>query len=166
MGRPRAASPYGSITETPRLEATLSRAASGLVLLAARPWIRVHGAAPLTLRLDIACDRRRHELRPDRIRDGARKDRVDLAHGVGIDAPAHDLTRRRELIGPSRTPQRHAAARPVEHPPQRQVDDPLAEALSRKAIERLDRLQVLGKTRRAEFRIAAAQVVAREGGVG
>jgi hypothetical protein len=104
----------------------------------------------------------RHELRSDRIGDRVCKDALDLVHRSGVDAPAHGLTDGRKLIGPTRSPQGDICVAAIEHPANREMDDPLAVVVVGKAIERLDRGEILPKARRLKFRVVPAQVVAGE----
>ena len=103
-----------------------------------------------------------HELGPHRIRDRLCQNHPDVAHRLVVDAPPHGALDRRELLGPPRAPQRDADTRLIEHPAQRHVNDTLAEPLAGEPIEPVDRVQVLRKARQLEFRIVAAQIVARE----
>src|SRR5207248_9398863 len=75
--------------------------------------------------------------------------------------PAAHLVNWNELVRVARTPECGGNAG-IERPADRQVDDPLAKALLRQAIQPFHGSKVLREARLLEFRIGAAQVVAVE----
>jgi hypothetical protein len=108
---------------------------------------------------------RRHELRSDRIGDCVAEDALDLGHCRGVDAPAHGLADSRQLIGSPRTPQGDIRIAAIEHPTNREMDDPFAVVIVCKSIKCLDRGKILRKPRRLKFRVVLAQVVAGEAAI-
>src|SRR5229473_2270747 len=108
-----------------------------------------------------AARRRSHEFGADRIGDGCAQDALDLRLGGRIERPPAHLVDRLQLVGAARAPQRGADPL-IQHPADRQVDDPLAEPSLRKAIEPFHGGQILRKARRLEFWIRAPQIVALE----
>ena len=88
---------------------------------------------------------RRHEIRSNRIRDASRKDPVDLHHCGAIDFPARDLGERIQLMGLTRAPQFDAAFRPVERPPQCQMNHAFVVVRLRKAVELGNSVEILMK---------------------
>ena len=69
-----------------------------------------------------------HEFRTYGISDDLAQDSFDLRFGRMIERPANHLIDRLQLIGMTRPPQRCRDAL-VEHPPDRQMNNALAEAL-------------------------------------
>src|SRR5713226_7213435 len=111
-----------------------------------------------------AARRRRHEFRADRIGYRFAQDPIDLGLGGRIERPAADLVDRLQLTGMARAPQRRGDPL-VQHPTDRQVDAPLAEALLREAIEPIHGGKILREAWLLEFWVRAAQVVAVEFGI-
>lgn len=91
---------------------------------------------------------------------GLVEDGVDGRHGLVVEPEVRNVGERGELVRPPRAPQRHAHARAVQQPAQRQVDDVLAETLLRQFVEAPDRVEILPEARLGELRIVLAQVVA------
>ena len=78
---------------------------------------------------------RRHEFRADRILDRLLQNPVDLRHRRTVDAPAHDVGDRRELIGAACAPQGDIGVTAIEYPACREMNHPLAEALPRELVQ-------------------------------
>src|SRR3954464_2809921 len=85
-------------------------------------------SAALRLLCRAAARRRRHEFRADGITNRFAQISIDLGLGCGIELPIRHLIDRLQLIGPTRAPQPRSDAL-VEHPADRQMNDPLAETL-------------------------------------
>jgi hypothetical protein len=81
-----------------------------------------------------SCARGSHELRTDRLADRRAQDAIDFCLGRRIERPPADLVDRLQLAGMASSPKPRGDAL-VKHPADRQMDDPLAEALLREPIE-------------------------------
>src|SRR5271155_1850340 len=76
---------------------------------------------------------RRHELGSDWIHDCRLGDAYNLLALFPAEMPPHHLLDRIELIRATSAPQRGAYSGPIQHPSERQVDDPLAVLLASEA---------------------------------
>jgi hypothetical protein len=88
------------------------------------------------------------------------QDQVDLRLGRSIERPASHLVDRPQLMGMTRPPQCRRDAL-VEHPPHRQMNNALAEAL-REAIEPVHGGQILYEPGPDELWVVTPQIVAIE----
>src|SRR5262245_48440637 len=105
--------------------------------------------------------RRRHEFRTDRVGDRLGEDAIDLGLVGRVEGPAAHRVHRLQLAGMASSPEARRDSL-VEHPAQREMDHPLAEALLCEPVEPLHRREVLREPRLPELGISATQVVATE----
>ncbi len=95
----------------------------------------------------------------DGVCDALLDDGVDVGHGLGVEMPVEDAECGLELLRTFGAPERDTDAGPVEHPADGEFGDGFAEALAGKRVEPTNGVEILGKTRRLEFGVEAANVV-------